>query len=253
MYLGSSNPTSTCSNVVVKYNTITDDYTINPTLYGRANGKYGALDSTGQWVEVVTNRIQNLTFDENDVYSLSDNVLAFVYSQSGLVFTYNDYYTKYNNPCKAYFYRDTTGSGSTNKLDTTFNQYAFETKLDTTSYLGGVAYNRHGCGVGAALKLPAAFNGMANSLNSFSNAISVFPDPVVSRLSIYITQPAAGVGRIELWDMNGRLLLRQEVVLSVGVNQSGWEDIKQAGIVPGMYILRVVAPGQLATRKILVL
>ena len=252
MYLGSNNQTSTCTNVVVKYNTITDDYTINPTLYARANGRYGTLDSAGQWVEVVTDRIQNLTFDENDVYSLSDNVLAFLYSQSGLTFTYNDYYTKDNNPCKAYFARDTVGNGYTTKVDTTFNQYGFETKLDTTSYLGGVAYNRHGCGVPAMLAQSLA-NSFATPFNDLSNAITVFPDPVINKLSVWITQQAGGPGRIELWDMSGKLLLRQETELSAGMNQLGWEDVKQAGIVPGVYVLHVVGSGQQATKKIVVL
>ena len=253
MYLGSNNPTSTCSNVVVKYNTISNDYTINPTLYNRAVGRYGTLDSAGQWVEVVTDRIQNLTFDENEVYSSSDNVLAFAFSQSGLKFTYNEYYTKHNNPCASYFYRDTVGNGYTNKIDSTFNKYGFETKLDTTSYLGGVAYNNHGCGIPAMVAKSLA-NGLAATFNDDnSNSISVFPDPVVNRLSIYVTQQTGGQGRIELWDMSGKLMLKQEMQLSVGINQLGWDDIKQAGVVPGVYVLHIVAPGQNATRKILVL
>jgi hypothetical protein len=255
MYLGSNNPTSTCSTVVVKYNTITDDWTINPTLYARANGKYGTLDSSGQGPELYMQRIQNLTVDENDVYSSSDNLLTFAFSQSSLKFTYNDYYTKDDNPCKAYFYRDTVGNGDSSsfKKDTTFNQYAFETTLDTTSYLGGTAYNRHGCGITPAAFVPDLSTGQSGIPGLDSNSLTVFPDPVLNRLSVYITQQTAGPVRLELWDMSGRLLLWQEGNLSPGTNELGWENIKQGGIVPGVYILHIVTRNQHSTRKIVVL
>jgi len=41
-------------------------------------------------------------------------------------------------------------------------------------------------------------------------AHSDLPDPVVNRLSVYITQQTAGPVRLELWDMGGRLLLKKE-------------------------------------------
>jgi hypothetical protein len=182
-------------------------------------------------------------------------VLTFAFSQSTLKFTYNDYYTKDNNPCKAYFYRDTVGNGdgSSFKRDTTFNQYGFETKLDTTSYLGGTAYNRHGCGITASAYVPELSIGQGGIPGSDSNSLTVFPDPVVSRLSVYITQQTGGPVRLELWDMSGRLLLWQEGNLSPGTNELGWENIKQGGIVPGVYILHIVTHNQQSTRKIVVL
>jgi hypothetical protein len=253
MYLGSNNATSTCSNVVVKYNTDSINYTINPTLYQKANGKYGTLDTSSRWVEIVMNRIQNLTFDENDVYSSSDNVLAFAYSQSNLTFTYNDYFTKHNNPCMAYFARDTVGNGITGKVDTTFNQYAKETGLDTTSYLGGVAYNRHGCGTSGAAIAPAAMSATSLSLDNTDNTIKVFPDPVVSKLSVYLTQPSAGSVKLELWDLSGRPVLRKETVAPAGTTELGWENVKQGNVTPGVYILRVTGASIQYTHKIVVL
>jgi hypothetical protein len=253
IYLGSNNLTAICNNVLVKYNTISNDYTINPTLYARANGRYGTLDSAGQGVEIYMQRIQHLTFDENDVYSSSDNVLAFAYSQSNLIFTYNDYYTKHNNPCKAYFYRDTVGNGDPAKKDTTFNQYGFETHLDTTSYLGGVAYNNRGCGIHITALIAGAGNGLGATLDNTGNSLSVFPDPVVNRLSVYITQQTAGPVRLELWDMSGRLLLKKEGQLSPGTTQLGWDNIKQGGVTTGTYILNVISANQQTTRKIIVL
>jgi len=254
MYLGSNNPTSTCSNVTVKYNTDSNNFTINPTLYARAQGRYGTLDTSGRWVEIVMNRIQHLTFDENEVTSLSNNVLAFVFSQSNLIFTYNNYHTKNNNPCAAYFARDLNGDGTAETVDTTFHQYARETGLDTTSTLGGVAYNRHGCGTTGASLAPAVLSAGALLLdNTADNNIRIFPDPVVNKLSIYVTQDAAGKVRLELWDLGGRPVLRKETVAAQGTTELGWSDIKQAGVVPGVYILRVTGPSQSITRKVVVL
>jgi len=253
MYLGSNNATSTCNNVVVKYNTDSINYTINPTLYQRANGRYGTLDTNSRWVEIVMNRIQNLTFDENEVWSSSNNVLAFAYSQSNLSFTYNDYYTKDNNPCMAYFARDTVGNGFTNKVDTTFNQYAKETGLDTTSYLGGVAYNRHGCGTTGASSRAAVLTSGVASLNAADKNIQVFPDPVVNKLSVYITQETTGKVRLELWDLSGKPVLRKEAVAGPGTTELGWDDVRQSGIASGIYILRVTGPAVSYTRKIVVL
>jgi hypothetical protein len=137
-------------------------------------------------------RIQNLTSDENEVWSLSNTMLAFTFAQSNLQFTYNDYYTASNSPCTAFFPRDTDGNGSTETIDTTFNEYARETGLDTTSYLGGVAYNRHGCGTTGASSGTAALTSGVASLDAADKSIRVFPDPVVSRLSVYVTQETTG-------------------------------------------------------------
>ncbi len=253
MYLGSNNPTSTCSNVTVKYNTDSNNFTINPTLYQRAQGHYGTLTPSGRWVEIVMNRIQNLTFDENEVTSLSNNVLAFVFSQSNLTFTYNQYYTKDNNPCVAYFARDLNGDGTAETVDTTFHQYARETGLDTTSHLGGVAYNRHGCGTTGLAVAPLVVDVSAMSLDDAAASVRIFPDPVVNKLSVYVTQDVAGKVRLELWDLGGRPVLRKETVAPQGTTELGWSDIKQTGVVPGVYILRVTGRSQSVTRKIVVM
>jgi len=252
LYLGSNNTTSTCTNVVVKYNTVTDDWTINPTLYARANGRYGTLDSSGQGPELIMQRIQNLTVTENDVYSSSDNVLEFAFSQSSPVFTYNDYYTKDNNPCKAYFYRDTVGNGTSFKKDTTFNQYGHETGLDTTSYLGGVAYNRSGCGISGASVVRPAEAGMASSFAD-SVILGEYPNPVIHPLWVRFQTPTAGPASLQLLDISGRVLLRQDVELVAGINQIGWSDVKgQQALASGLYIVQLITTTGRTTIKVLV-
>ena len=150
-----------------------------------------------------------------------------------------------------------TGSvnnGTTEKVDTTFNQYAKETKLDTTSFLGGVAYNRHGCGTAGLSAVVAALNGAGLSLdNVLDGGVRVFPDPVVNKLSVYVTQASAGKVRLELWDLGGRPVLKKEVMAARGTTELGWDDVRQTGVVSGVYILRVVNDGGTVVRKVVVL
>jgi len=251
MYLGSNNPSSTCDNVVVKFNADSNNFTINPVLYARAGGHYGTLDPAGRWAEIVMNRIQHLTFDENEVTSLSNTVLAFVFSQSNLVFTDNEYYTKDNNPCVAYFARDVNGDGTAETVDTTFHQYVRMTGLDSTSFLGGVAYNRHGCGTAGLGGGAALLTGLGLPLDNAG--VRVFPDPVVNKLSVYVTQEVAGKVRLELWDMGGRPVLKKEVMAAGGTTDLGWDDVRQGGVTPGVYVLRVVSGGGTTMRKVVVL
>ena len=252
MYLGSNNPTSTCNNVTVKYNTDSNNYTINPTLYARANGRYGTPDSAHQGPEIMMQRIQNLTFDENDVYSSSNNVLEFAYSQSNLIFTYNDYYTRDNNPCKAWFLRDTVGSGTSFRKDTTFNQYGSETHLDTTSYLGGVAYNRHGCGTHTSAVTAVAATGLGARFAGDSAGLYEYPNPVTNGLFVHIPAATAGPASLELIDLTGRLLLRKDVQLAAGVNDIGWSDIRQQRLTSGLYIVQLVTATGRTTFKVMV-
>ena len=253
MYLGSNNLTAICTNVTVKYNSDSNNYTINPTLRQRANGTYGITDSSGRWAEIVMQRIQHLTFDENEIWSLSNNVLAFTFAQSALTFTYNNYYTKDNNACKAYFSLDTDSNGSTETVDTTFHEYARVTGLDTTSTLGSTAYNRHGCGTAGLAAQPQTVAAAATGLPDAENGIRVYPDPVVNTLSVEISTETAGMVRLELYDLAGRVLLRKDVFAGAGTSRTGWDDVKSLGVKPGVYILRVGGPVRNATKKILVL
>src|SRR4029078_2843771 len=115
-------------------------------LYSRTQGHYGTLDSSGMWAEVVVLRARNITFEENEITSGSDIVSAYLYGQTNLTFRYNDYFTLHNDPCNAYFVKDTTGDGVPDVFYSTFHQYVKRTGLDATSHLAGVAYNPNGCG-----------------------------------------------------------------------------------------------------------
>jgi len=76
---------------------------------------------------------------------------------------------------------------------------------------------------------------------------------VVSKLSVYITQESAGSVRLELWDIGGRPVLKKEGMAVRGTTELGWDNIRGAGVVPGVYILRVTGAAQSFSRKIVVL
>jgi hypothetical protein len=246
IYMGNNNNSSVTDSVIVRYNTIRNDYVINPTLYQRANGKYGTLDTTGRWAECVINHIQDLTFDQNEIWSLTDTVNAFEYSQGKLIFTNNKYFTKHNDPCNAWFI-----DGPRGRVYNSFNQYVHTMGLDSTSFLGNIAYNPNGCGITAAMK-PALTTTSPATLKLSPESVRIFPDPVEHKLTVTLTAGAAGSVRLEIYDMSGRLLLKQEAVLAQGVNVLGWEDLKQAGILSGTYILRIAGAAGSITHKLLV-
>ena len=90
-------------------------------------------------------------------------------------------------------------------------------------------------------------------MNSNDWRVRVFPDPVVNKLSVYVTQETAGKVRLELWDMGGRPVLKKEVMAAGGETELGWSDVRQTGVVAGVYILRVVSSSGTVMRKVVVL
>ncbi len=99
------------------------------------------------------NRAENITFEENEITSLSDIMSAYVFGQTGLVFRYNEYFTASNDPCNVYFVRDTTNDGVPDVFYNTFHMYAKKMNIDKTSTLGGrglqcirLRYCAAGCG-----------------------------------------------------------------------------------------------------------
>jgi hypothetical protein len=144
------------------------------------------------------------------------------------------------------------GNGTSFKTDTTFNQYGSETGLDTTSYLGGVAYNRSGCGTHGAAVTPAADAATGTRFGQDSVSLYEYPNPVTSGLYVHIQCLSGGPASLELFDITGRLLLRQDVQLTAGVNDIGWPDVKQQGLASGVYVLQLVTTTERMTTKVVI-
>lgn len=242
MYIGSNNFSSKVTNSVIKWNTIQNNYHIDSVLYRRTQGRYGILNPANRWCEIVVNRAENITFEENEVTSLSTAVMAFVYGQTGLVFRYNEYFTPGNDPCNAYFARDTTADGVPDVYYSTFHQYAKKMNLDRQSTLGGVAYNSSGCGT-ALLSTPP---------QEARLEISTFPNPVTERLSVRIKQVKAGQVQLSLFDLSGKLVMSQSKFLAEGTQILGWSNLKQQHVVPGVYLLHVTSNDKKEVIKVLV-
>jgi parallel beta-helix repeat protein len=226
IYIGSNNPSSVVENSVIKWNTISHNYYIDPNLYRRTQGRYGTLDSAGMWAEVVFNRARNITFEENEITSGSDIVSAYLYGQTNLTLRYNEYFTLHNDPCNAWFIRDTTGDGIPDVFYNTFHLYVKRTGWDATSQLGNVAYNVNGCGTSL----------LARQASSPVNRITAFPNPTTDRLKIILQQAKTGLVDIKLWDVTGKLVLAQQKQLPAGVQMI---DLWQHKPAPGLYFLQV--------------
>jgi hypothetical protein len=242
IYIGSNNFSSKVTNSVIKWNTIQNNYHIDSALYRRTQGRYGILDPANRWAEIVVNRAENITFEENEITSLSDIMSAFVFGQTGLVFRYNEYFTASNDPCNVYFVRDTTNDGVPDVFYNTFHLYAKKMNIDKTSTLGGVAYNASGCGTALLAAAP----------KEEPLQVSSFPNPVTDRLAVRIQQSKAGPVQVSLYDLSGRLVMTQIKQLPAGVQFMGWNNIKQQQLIPGVYLLHVKSNDKKEVLKVLV-
>ncbi len=80
----------------------------------------------------------------------------------------------------------------------------------------------------------------------------LFPNPVVSDLSIQFNMLKDAPVSIELIDLSGRLLLNQKQQLTPGMHRITLKDIKQKGVASGIYMLRVTTDKEVRTTRIVV-
>jgi parallel beta-helix repeat protein len=249
MYYGCTNTTSMVQNCVAKWNTIKNNYILDSTLRAKANNQYGITDSTQRYTELNVYRLQNSTFEQNTIESLSNIVLGLYFTQSGLTFRYNEYYVISEDACQAIFVRDNNNDGSialpTDNIFTTFHQYAQQTGLDQTSSCEGQHYSATGCGTTArqaiAQQAPAALY-----------KIAVTPNPVTDAIRVTIGMQQAGTVQLSLYDLWGRLLLNKHQQLAAGNQIVSVNNIRQQGVAVGVYMLQVSTPDEKKTVKVMV-
>ena len=252
MYYGSTNATSMVKNCVAKWNTIQNNYILDSALRAKANNQYGITNASQRYTELFVNRLQNSTFEENTIESLSNIVLGFYYTQSSLTFRYNEYYVISENACQATFVRDNNNDGSislpADNIFTTFHQYAQQTGLDQTSSCEGQVYSTTGCGTSGARSMVAGPAFQQEALYK----MAVTPNPVINNMTVSIGMQGEGVVRLALYDMQGRLLLNKQQQLLAGNHNLTLYNIRQQGVTAGVYMLQVTTPFEKKTIKLLV-
>ena len=251
MYYGSTNSTSMVQNCVAKWNTIKNNYILDSALRAKANNQYGITNASQRYTELNVNRLQNSTFEENTIESLSNIVLGFYHTQSGLTFRYNEYYVISEDACQAIFVRDNDNDGSialpADNIYTTFHQYAQQTGYDQNSTCEGLNYSATGCGTSARIMVTTpAFQQEA------LYKIAVTPNPVVNSTTVWVGMQEAGIVRLELFDISGRLLLSKQQQLLAGNHKLPLEIVNQSGVTGGVYLLQVTTPFEKKTIKLLV-
>ncbi|NII26994.1 T9SS type A sorting domain-containing protein [Pseudoflavitalea sp. X16] len=253
MYYGSTNSTSMVQNCVAKWNTLRNNYILDSVLRARANNQYGITNASQRYTELNVYRLQNSTFEENTIESLSNIVLGFYLTQSGLTFRYNEYYVISEDACQAIFVRDNNNDGGivtpTDDIFTTFHQYGLQTGYDHTSSCEGQNYSATGCGTSGL--------GGSNMVTGIVEAemlqkIAVYPNPVVNNLTVRIGMKGKGTVKLELFDIAGRLLLTRQQQLAAGNYTLGWDNIRQQGVTTGVYLLKVSMPTERKIIRLLV-
>ncbi|HEX6430827.1 MAG TPA: T9SS type A sorting domain-containing protein, partial [Niastella sp.] len=252
MYYGSTNPTSMVQNCVVKWNTIQNNYILDSVLRAKANNQYGITNASQRYTELNVNRLQNSTFEENTIESLSNIVLGFYYAQSGLTFRYNEYFVISGDACQATFVRDNNNDGSislpVDSIFTTFHRYAKLTGYDQTSSCEGQVYSATGCGTSGARIMVAVPALQQEALYK----IAVAPNPVIDNVAVSVGMQQEGVVRLALYDMQGRVLYSKQQQLLAGNHKLSLYNIRQQGVTSGVYMLQVTTPFEKKTIKLLV-
>lgn len=255
MYYGSTNSTSMVQNCVAKWNTLQDNYILDSVLRAKANNQYGITNASQRYTELNVYRIQNSTFEENTIESLSDIVLGFYLTQSGLTLRYNEYYVISEDDCQAIFVQDKNNDGSIasppDSIYTSFHQYAKRTSYDQSSECEGEEYDPNGCGLASRGVVNPVTSKPIETLNNKLVAISAYPNPVIDRLSVRLGMKGNGTVNLSLYNMSGQLVLQQQRQLIEGNHELGWNDTKQK-LVPGIYLLKVSTPFERKSIKILV-
>ena len=91
--------------------------------------------------------------------------------------------------------------------------------------------------------------------SSFADSVILgeYPNPVIHPLWVRFQTPTAGPASLQLLDISGRVLLRQDVELVAGINQIGWSDVKgQQALASGLYIVQLITTTGRTTIKVLV-
>jgi hypothetical protein len=97
-----------------------------------------------------------------------------------------------------------------------------------------------------------AASGLGARFTDDSTSLYEYPNPVTHGLYVHIQSPEGGPASLELFDVSGRMLLRQDVRLNAGANDIGWTDVKQQGMATGVYILQLVTLKGRTTVKVIV-
>lgn len=140
----------------------------------------------------------------------------------------------------------------------TFNWQAPSTDVGTiTLYVGSLASNHSHSTTGdnaysAQIQLTPSLTGINEVSSDFPN-LSLFPNPSEGNIEISYEIKEEGRNTISLFDIRGELLK----ILTDEKNQKGFYkrsfNIKETGIGPGMYLIRINSAGKEITKKITIL
>ncbi len=255
LYFGSNNPTSWVERCTIKNTTIQNNFIIDPVLRARANNQYGVTDASQRYPEVFIYRLRNSKFEQNTIQSLSNFALGLFLTQSNDTLRYNDYQVLSNTACQAIFLQDKNNDGVISVVDSiylSFHQYAKKSGYDQTSSCEGQNYNPNGCGTTTLAN--SNFNSVATDITVINNRMNftLYPNPVINDLFVQFSMPKNITVSIEVIDLSGHLLMRQNQQLTKGLHSIALKGLKQKGMAPGIYLLRITTSDEISNTKFVV-
>lgn len=74
----------------------------------------------------------------------------------------------------------------------------------------------------------------------------IWPTPVIDRASVAVTLPTSAPARLQILDLAGRVVASRDVSLGIGSHRL---DLTEVGWTPGLYLVRLIQAGQIATAR----
>ena len=92
---------------------------------------------------------------------------------------------------------------------------------------------------------PAGVDCTIGTAEALRQALAIYPNPATDRLNIRWTDDLPGEGFVRLWDITGRLALRARIPAG---SDNTWLEV--GGLVPGFYLVEIVAEGVRGVGKV---
>ena len=77
----------------------------------------------------------------------------------------------------------------------------------------------------------------------------IYPGPFIDKINVTISSEVQAIGKVDLFDNNGKLLISQQAVLSKGVTNLAIDKLDNLG--KGLYIIKVQAGETIVVKKIM--
>jgi len=141
------------------------------------------------------------------------------------------------------------GPDTTSVFRVSINLFKDTTYFWRVRYIQPEQYDTSGWSEVRSFRTLKSVNPGAVNENDFANSMKLFPNPVNNSLNISLDVPASRGAEISIFDIAGKKISADQVLLRIGENSISMDV---AGFAEGVYILQVNSEGSVATQKFVI-